>query len=110
MAGIELKPDTLLVGAPITAFAPGEGALSIRARTPGSPVDAFSIPLVDGHGQFQIGLPGPYEITGAGFKLDFTVLPRQDLSFGEEFGFFSLVATILVGGMILWLRKRARSF
>ena len=56
--------------------------------------------------ELVIDLPGSYRITASDTRRPFEISPRTDLSFGAEFGLFSLAVSLIVGGMVVWLIKK----
>ena len=57
-------------------------------------------------GEFTVRLPGDYTVTVAGVTQRIHVDPQEDLDFGTEFGVFGAAVLVLLGGMLVWLRKR----
>lgn len=112
---IDVLPDSLRTGAPITARVTQtvgtESPPAIKVLPRGQAgVEAFDVPLRrDGdqlEGQFILSFPGRYELQLGDLRRTIEVDAQRDLSFQQEFGLFSVVVIILVGGMLLWLRRK----
>lgn len=62
--------------------------------------------------EFTVMLPGKYRIELGTESRSFQVESQEYLTFGHEFGMFSAVVLLLVGGMLLWIKmikKRNKS-
>lgn len=115
-AEITIRPADIRTGVPITVTVHGAGAgISSDAAvvTPkGVPgAERFQFPLLparggDREGQFTVALPGEYVVEANGTAASVSVAPQRNLAFGVEFGIFSFVVFLIVGGMVLWLRQR----
>ena len=117
ICALVIQPESLRTGVPITVTVGPEAghrgtSLVVSAVDP-SGGEPFAVPLADGTeghrvGHFVLSLPGRYEITAGATKQTVTVAPQQNLSFAAEFGVFSLAVFLLVGGMVVWLRRSKR--
>lgn len=112
---IEIFPDSLRTGVPITARVHSEHrAADVKTLTVvpqgQAGLETFVVPLTEreGHteGQFMVSFPGKYRLTLGKLTREIHVEPQRDLTFQAEFGFFSFAVVILVGGMVVWLRKQ----
>lgn len=112
---IQIFPDSLRTGVPITARVHAEHqataprAMNVEPKGQAG-LEPFLVPLEirEGHleGQFTVSVPGKFHLTLGNLQREIEVAPQRDLSFEAEFGIFSLVVAICVGGMIAWLRKQ----
>ena len=108
---LEIRPTDLRTRVPITVqFIDGkaQGLRVIPKSAPGA--ETFDVTALGNVAQFSVSIPGVYEIVADETRETITVAPQRDLDFSSEFGIFSLAVLLLVGGMLVWLRKRAGSF
>ena len=56
--------------------------------------------------EFTLASPGPYRLEANEARASIVVVPQVNLTFQKEFGIFSVVTALLVGGMLIWLRAR----
>ncbi|MBS1983155.1 MAG: hypothetical protein JST16_03200 [Bdellovibrionales bacterium] len=109
----EIKPrGDIPAGTPIfVTLESGPGATSFQVSdNRGQHFDVELVPVESspGHyaGEFSLSVPGDYRMSFRDLTASLRVIEKQTLSFGVEFGIFSSVVFILVGGMVLWLKRR----
>lgn len=113
MDEIRIEPPDIREGVPISVFLSADTAgpsLRVHALLPALGTD-FTVP-VNPWGdkriaQFTLYRAGDYEVSVSGVRSIVHVAPQQNLSFFSEFGLFSVSVLILVGGMLVWLKKRS---
>ncbi len=110
-----IRPSKLRTGAPITAIAHVEEGSSKSIHLEVKPegqlgLEPFQVPteLENDHlqAQFTVSFPGTYNLTLGKHSRRIEVSPQIDLTFRTEFGLFFIAVALIVGGMILWLRKK----
>lgn len=58
--------------------------------------------------EFTLMLPGDYQVKLGTQSKVIHVTKQQFMNFGLEFGIFSTAVVLLVGGMLIWLRKNTQ--
>ncbi len=72
----------------------------------------FTVPFTPYNNQqqyiatFSVSLPGIYRLQSGEFQKTIHVKPFERLNFATEFGLFSFVVILIVGGMVLWLKTK----
>ena len=70
----------------------------------------FTVPLILHHpkviAQFSLYRAGVYVVSVNGYDRVISVSPRQDLPFKLEFGLVSVLVTLILGGLIVWAKKK----
>lgn len=106
-------PSDIRTGVPITITTPGESSETTLTVIPDAKhnLPPFEVPFrKSGQGvptaNFVVSLPGNYQLEAGTRVGTLTVHPQRDLPFSDEFGFFMFFVILLVGGMLLWLRRK----
>lgn len=110
--GLSIRPEKAEAGTPITVTVTGPNAYAVYIVPKGDKTaQPFKVRLSQAAsqvavGQFALYDAGEYVVEAGPWKASLSVREHHDLPFLVEFGLLAGPVTMIVGGLIIWNKRR----